>query len=204
MRKDMLKRLHVSHQGIEATLRRARQTMFWHGMAVYVKQNIANCNTCRKDAPEQTKETLHTHSIPDKPWKKVGMDIFTHKSNNYLVITDHFGFEKIADMTASAVIHISKRCFSRLGIPISVHSDNGVQFTAREFAIFSAEWGFEHTTSSPYHSQSNGKAESSVKLAKRLLKRAVDPRLALLEYRNTVTAGETLLLTHKSGRRLTC
>ena len=37
MRKDMLKRLHVSHQGIEATLRRARQTMFWHGMAVDVK-----------------------------------------------------------------------------------------------------------------------------------------------------------------------
>ena len=66
MRGDMLKRLHVSPQGIEATLRRARQTMFWHGMAVDVKQNIANCNTCRKDAPEQTKETLHSHSIPDK------------------------------------------------------------------------------------------------------------------------------------------
>ena len=163
MRGDMLKRLHVNHQGIEATLRQARQTMFWHGMAVDVKQTIANCNTCRKEAPEQTKETLHSHSIPDKPWKKVGMDIFTHKPINYLVITDYlsdyFEFEKIADMTASTVIDISKRCFSRLGIPISVHSDNGVQFTAREFAIFSAELGFEHTTSSPYHSQSNGKAE---------------------------------------------
>ena len=90
MRGDMLKRLHVSHQGIEATLRRARQTMFWHGMAVDVKQNIANCNKCRKDTPEQTKETLHSHSIPDKPWKKVAMDIFTHKSINYLVITDYF------------------------------------------------------------------------------------------------------------------
>ena len=140
---DMLKRLHVSHQGIEATLRRAGQTMFWHGMAVYVKQNIANCITCRKDAPEQTKETLHSHSIADKPWKKVGMDIFTHKSINYLVITDYFSDyfegEKIADMTASSVIDISKRCFSRPGIPISVHSDNGIQFTAREFAMFSAE-----------------------------------------------------------------
>ena len=95
-----------------------------------MKQNITNCNACRKDAPEQTKETLHSHCIPDKPWKKVGMDIFTHKSINYLVITDYFSdyfeFEKIADMTASAVIDISKRCFSRLGIPISVHSDNGV------------------------------------------------------------------------------
>ena len=72
---DMVERLHVSHQGIEATLRRARQTMFRHGMAVDVKQNIANCNTCSEDAPGQTKETLHSHiphktarSTNTKPW----------------------------------------------------------------------------------------------------------------------------------------
>ena len=72
-----------------------------------------------------------------------------------------------------------------------MHSDNGPQFTACEFAVFSANWEFEHTTSSPYHSQSNGKAESSVKLSKRMLKRAADPQLALLKYRNTVTARMT-------------
>ena len=143
MRGDMLKRIHVSHQGIEATLRRSRPTMFRHGMTVDVKQNISNGKTCRKDASEQTYETLHSHSMPNKPWKNVGMDIFTHKSINYLVITDNFSdyfeFEIIADMTVSAVKDISKRCFYRLGIPSSVRSDNDVQFTAREFAIFSAE-----------------------------------------------------------------
>ena len=72
-----------------------------------------------------------------------------------------------------------------------MHSDNGLQFTASEFAVFSANWEFEHTTSSPYHSQPNGKAESSVKLAKRMLKRAAYPQLALLKYRNTVTEGMT-------------
>ena len=92
-------------------------------------------------------------------------------------------------MSAPAVVDISMRCFVRLGIPQCVHSENGPQFTAREFAVFSANWEFEHTTSSQYHSQSNGKAESSVKLAKRM--RATDPQLALLEYRNTITAGKT-------------
>ena len=76
------------------------------------------------------------------PWTKVGMDICTHKSIKYLVISDYFSdyfeFEKIADMTASAVIDTSKRCFSRLGISILVHSDNGVPVTTGEFAIFSA------------------------------------------------------------------
>lgn len=138
------------------------------------------------------------------------MDIFTHKSINYLVITDYFSdyfeFEKLNDMSAREVIEICKRCFARLGIPEIVHSDNGPQFSAREFAVFSNEWDFLHTTSSPYHSQSNGKAESSVKLAKRLLKRAADPQLALLEYRNTITAGMTTSpiqrLLHRSTRSI--
>ena len=82
--------------------------MFWHSMAVDVKQNIANCNTCRKGAPEETKETLHIHSIPDKPWKKVGVDIFTHKSINYLVIVviclTHFRLEIIGGDTSDVTI----------------------------------------------------------------------------------------------------
>ena len=90
------------------------------------------------------------------------------------------------------------------GKPETVHSDNEPQFSAREFAIFSNELDFQHTTSSPYHSQSHGKAESSVKLAKRLLKRAADPQLALLEYRNRITAGMTTSpiqrLLHRSTR----
>ena len=47
--------------------------------------------------------------------------------------------------------------------------------------------------SSPYHHQSNGKAESSVKIAKKLLTRSKDANedllLALLEWRNTPSEG---------------
>ena len=43
--------------------------------------------------------------------------------------------------------------------------------------------------SSPYNSQSNGKAENSIKIAKRLFKRSADPYMALLEWWNTPTIG---------------
>ena len=124
-----------------------------------MKQQIANCKACRIDAPEQKKETLLSHAVPNKPCRKVGIDIYTHSSINYLIIVDYFSdyfeFEKLSDMSSPAVIEICKRCLARLDIPETVHSDNGHQFSAREFAIFTNEWDFQHTTSSPYHSQSN-------------------------------------------------
>ena len=59
--------------------------------------------------------------------------------------------------------------------------------------MFSREWEFAHITSSPYHSQANGKAESAVKIAKRLIKKAKrdnqDWYLAVLNWRNTPSEG---------------
>ena len=323
MHKDMLKRLHVSHQGTEATLRRARQTMFWPGIAVDVKRNIGNCHAYKSQIVKRRRRRYTATAYQTNQGIKWAVDIFTHKSSNYLVITDYFSdyfdFEKLTDMSAPAVVDISKRC--ETGYPTmcafrqwtsvhniqtmdlssqhsdngpqfttfrqwtsvhniqtmdlssqhsdngpqfttfrqwtsvhniqtmhlssqhsdngpqfttfrqwtlvhniqtmdlssqhsdngpqfttfrqctsvhniqtmdlsSQHTDNGPQFTAHEFAVFSANWESEHKTSSPYHSQSNGKAESSVKL-KRMLTRAADPQLVLLECRSTITAGMT-------------
>nr|XP_054753936.1 uncharacterized protein K02A2.6-like [Lytechinus pictus] len=88
---------------------------------------------------------------------------------------------------------ILKGQFVRFGIPDQLITDNGPQFTADEFKRFARKWQFEHTTSSPHYPQSNGKAESSVKVAKSLLKKAKtagsDPYLSLLAFRNTPTPG---------------
>ena len=48
---------------------------------------------------------------------------------------------------------------------------NGLQFTSRDFLRFTEEWDFEHLTSSPHHSQGNGKAESTVKESKKILRK---------------------------------
>ena len=52
---------------------------------------------------------------------------------------------------------------------------------------------FNHVTTSPYHSQSNGMVESSVKIAKNILRTSLavkeDPWLAILAFRNTPTEG---------------
>ena len=77
-----------------------------------------------------------------------------------------------------------KNLFARHGIPETVVSDNGTQFSSTEFQDFATSWNFSHVTSSPHFPQSNGQAESAVKIAKGFLSQD-DPTLALLSYRST-------------------
>ena len=75
--------------------------------------------------------------------------------------------------------------FARFGIPETVISDNGPQYSSHEFSEFAKVYDFHHVTSSPLFPQSNGQAERTVKTVKKLLKESKDPHLALLTYRST-------------------
>ena len=58
---------------------------------------------------------------------------------------------------------------------------------------FSKAWDFTHKTLSPGYTQSDGKVESAVKTAKRLMAKAKragsDPYLAMLDHRKTTSQG---------------
>ena len=52
----------------------------------------------------------------------------------------------------------------------SQRTDNGPHFRSKTYDDdFAKQWEFDHATTSPYHSQSNGKTEAAVKIAKRML-----------------------------------
>ena len=63
-----------------------------------------------------------------------------------------------------------------------------LKFTAKDFNDFTTERGIMHNKSSPNHQQSNGKAESAVKIIKNLMRKCIKENsnmyLALLEQRN--------------------
>ena len=132
-----------------------------------------------------------TTELPNKPWKKVGTDIFHLDGKNYLLVIDYFSnYPEIAlltSLTASNVITHLKSIFARHGICEILQSDNGPCYNCKEFQNFAEEYDFQHVTSSPLYAQSNGKAEKGVDIVKRLLKKAresgSDPYLALLSYR---------------------
>ena len=193
LRQTLKERVHSSHLGIEGCLRRARECLFWPNMNADLKEYISACSICRSHETSQQRETLMPHDVPDRPWAKVGTDLFSISDTNYLIVVDYcsnFWEVDMLDNTDSvSVIKKMKTHFARYGIPDQVVSDNGPQYTSHHFANFSRTWDFEHITSSPGHSQSNGMAESAVKTAKRIIKRAkeskTDVYLAILDHRNT-------------------
>ena len=64
--------------------------------------------------------------------------------------------------------------FTLYGIPGTVVSDNGPQFSSDQFATFAKQRQFSHVTSSSHYAQSKGKAENAVQTAKMMMVKAVE------------------------------
>ena len=166
-------------------------------MSSQIKEAVSNCSLCAEYQTAQPKEPLITPELPSRPWSLVAQDLYSFQGNNFLITVDSFSgyweVDKLPQTTSPAVIDVTKQHFARYGIPDRVYTDNGPQFDCAEYTRFSKGWQFEHYTSSPYHSQSNGMVEAAVKTAKTLQKKASeahrDQWLSFLEYRNTPTEG---------------
>ena len=189
LQSEMLEKIHETHLGIVKCKNRARQVLFWPGMSARIEETVAACALCAEHSRANAKEPLIPMEIPERPWAKVGADLFEFNNQHYLLIVDYFSkwpeISKLDNLSAKNVISYMKSQISRYGIPDELISDNGPQFACEEFAQFMKDYDIKHTTSSPYHPQANGQAERTVQTVKRLLVKAKDPYKALLDYRNS-------------------
>lgn len=126
---------------------------------------------------------------PSSPWEQVAIDLFHLDGQDFLLVVDYRSrYPEVISLrstSADAVILATKSIFARHGIPDTVISDNGPQFASTAFENFAEVYGFRHITSSPRYPQSNGEVERMVRTIKDMFKKANDPYLALLAYRNT-------------------
>ena len=205
MRNGVLERIHEGHQGVVKCRERARQTVWWPGLSNQIAELVLNCRACCKERANP-KEPLMPTRLPNRPWEELGADLFTLKGSNYLLVIDYFSrYVEIAKLgptrSADVIVHL-KSMFARHGVPVRFRTDNGPQFSGQDMKMFAEKYGFRHVTSSPKFSQSNGEAERAVQTVKNLLKKASDPYLALLAYRNTPLSNGYSPAQLLMGRRL--
>ena len=148
-RKDILKKLHSSHVGIEATKRRAHDTVYWDTINKDIEEHIQKCSPCQAHKPQQQRESIQSFPVPQLPWEIVATDIFEWNNKQYSVLVDSysgwFEIDKLSSLTSKTIIEKLKQHFSRFGIPQTIYSDSGTQYTSLEFKEFTQKWVYNIT-----------------------------------------------------------
>ena len=176
LQQEILSKIHDGHQGIQKCRLRANMSVWWSDIAKQIKDIVEHCPTCTR-ASAKKKELLIPSELPEYPWQKLGTNIFFLNGTHYFVLVDYLSkyleVIKLGTTTSWSVIDGLKAIFSRYGIPETVISDNGPQFSSHEFSDFAKSYNFTHTTS------------STVQTVKHLLTKLEDLYLALLINRAT-------------------
>ena len=73
-------------------------------------------------------------------------------------------------ITSAKTIEVLRAVFAIHGLPQTIVTDNGLSFVSQELPNLCLN-GIKHIKSAPYHPSTNGQAELSVQILKKVLKR---------------------------------
>ena len=164
---------------------------------------IADCEVCTqlRQLPAHAPLALWPH--PPQVFYRIHIDFLGPIHNrSYLIIVDAYSkwVEAYVMGTSTSSLSVINKLYeymARFGLPHTIVSDNGTQFTSSEFKMFCVSNGISHVTSPAYHPASNGQAESYVKVVKKGIKscmlsnsniKELNNKLCkyLFDYRNSV------------------
>ena len=195
LRQACLATLHIAHQGTSGMTARAKASIYWPGLTADIAATRSSCNICNGNAPSQPHMPPITPEEADHPFEHLHADFFHHEGSAYLVLVDRFSGWPIvsqASSGAAGLTQVLRETFATFGIPATLTTDGGPEFTAHATRDLLTSWGVHHRISSAYHPHANNRAETGVKTIKRLIAGNTDSGgtlksaffKALLTYRN--------------------
>ncbi len=199
-RQHILNELHGGHPGSSRMKALARMFVWWVGMDKEVDQLVRRCTVCQQTKPMPPRAPLHPWQWPTRPWARIHVDFAGPiQGRMFLVLVDaHSKWIEVRPMgstTATATIERLRSIFAQHGIPETIVSDKGPQFTAEEFRKFCHQNGIHQVSVAPYHPSSNGLAERAVQIFKQGLKKmsegSLEDRLSRLLFSYRITPHST-------------
>ena len=127
---------------------------------------------------------LHPWIWLDTPWKCVHIDFARPFQDHtfFIAIDAHSKWPEAVVMsstTSEKTIEAPRSMFAQHGLPEQLISDNGPQFTSKEFTQFLEGNNIKHILSAPYHPASNGLAEKFIQTLKCTLKTTTKERKSI-------------------------
>ncbi|SPC67975.1 uncharacterized protein UHOD_12199 [Ustilago sp. UG-2017b] len=173
----------AGHPGRRKTLSLVRWSFFWLGMSKFVYTFVDSCETCRRIKAVWHKPYGHLKSlpVPPHPWSSVSMDLIEQlpPSSDFtaiLVVVDCLTKMAIFvpttnELDAPELAKLFLRhVYSKHGLPTSIVSDRGSEFTSHFWCSLSTLLGIENHFSSAYHPQSDGQTEHVNQVLKQFLR----------------------------------
>ena len=117
LRAEILIKLHLDrHLGMDKCKAKARECLYRPNMSADIEDTVNKCATCATFKRQNIKEPMIPHPVPDRPWLKLGADIFEFKGRDYLLVVDYFSkYAEVAQLdnkTANGVIKAMKPMFA--------------------------------------------------------------------------------------------
>ena len=170
-RSKILTELHEAHPGVSRMKALARSYVWWPTLDEDIEREVKNCNQCQLHHTTPAAAPLHPWEWPGHPWTRLHIDYAgPFKGEMFLVVVDAYSkwleVHQMTSTTSTATIEKLREIFATHGLPTTVVSDNGTNFTSSEFEEFMKRNGIKHIKVSPYHPASNGQAERAVRIFK--------------------------------------
>ena len=191
------------HLGVNKTLRKLRQRVYWYGMDRDVAQYVVSCVTCSTSKASQQAPAgkLVPLPIPHRPWETIGMDFVgplprtRSFHDTILVVVDKLTkmIHLVAtnqSVTAQQTAKLVLREVVRLhGVPSSIISDRDPRFTSLFWQALWKQLNTQLKMSTAYHPQTDGQTERANRVVEDMLRAFVnlhrddwDEHLATVEF----------------------
>ena len=151
-------------------MHRLAEAYVWPGMQRSIRARLRTCPVCMVHTRRAERVPMGEMPLASYPMQIVGADLIgplpqSSKGNRYiLTMIDHCsGWAEaypLPDKTSKSVWTVFATDFlPRYGEPEILITDNGKEFTARDWELYLAQLGVKHNVTTPVHPQSNGKTE---------------------------------------------
>ena len=170
-RSKVLTELHEAHPGEPRMKALARSYVWWPGLDQEIVRKVKSCDKCQSNQSASAEAPLHPWEWPGLPWSRIHIDYAgPYKREMFLVVVDAYSkwleVHRMRSIMSTATIEKLREMFATHGLPATLVSDNGSNFTSAEFQEFMKKNGIKHIKVSLYHPASNGLAERAVRIFK--------------------------------------
>ena len=211
MRKELFSQIlnqkWSGHLGVKRTMGRMRRRGYWVGYKADITTWCQSCPQCQKrKSPNKKAHHPMRQYLVGAPMERVAVDILgplpeSNLGNKYIcIVSDYFtkwveAFPMPNQEAETIAKELVDKFFSRFGIPLSIHSDQGAQFESMLFQQLCELLNLDKTRTTPYRPQSDGLVERFNRTLEDMLSKfvAADQRdwdsnlpLLMLAYRSSI------------------